>query len=1179
MSIFAAGKNDVYVVLDSPRSLPRCPCEPREAKAGSTIEQTPNTGMFLAHLMARTLVTACWMVFVAFVSVGLVNALHTPLSGFSGRTNSEANRSEWSLDDVFLGQRVPPLVWVKPADRLGQLTQLFDINCTSERTLTDRSEISVETCRSDGSNFHDEQCHSVHPFCHATASEPGFSGLTTRRSVANSCEVQAGVSQGFPTHYAPARFENWTTFARGFLQSNSDAFWPEPERADTRIVALSGLLDYHNVGYSIPQSNVFIAFAAVGAETIQVKVSGARRLCSPHQIGLPLAQPLNLLRHSRIHDILRPRIGELNSSAEFITVYCADSDDQIRQTNASKVAIKLQIFGTAMPRCPQNLRLECAHANQIFARNILHLHLCTAFMQPAFALEGVFALDRPGVGAVDNTRDGFHKVPSERSTFVEFAGEIFAMSTEEMNGSKKGDLATSNGTAMGNAIGSIYCPTCRGLLPLYFLDLVGDQNLCWIPSASYVIDAMSITKPTSMVLPVGAPCCVQFLNAVVHHISAKGLILKTSNRQGSDAASERTIFDGCRLEATRSLTGALDSRSILRSAQELDEFLVIFASGQRESAESAWMKELGIPWHDTNASFTIMMMFTSPTIEPLRSLPEYSSGAEFRIASRSPSFSTGCLFTGKDHLRSAPVVHGTNTCVPTYGSGSMSHSNSDLDPRQRCGLQAEGVRYLETLNSSSLDQQLPTCSNIQGVDCSFTFLYYHSHQRSQRFAGMNMPTIWEEFPAISERSHGSETTMRVGKLPSILPQSKVDIAVPHDDIFGLKIRVSPKEGGSTHNNSNFMRAPRISSPHIPSALPKRHHTHPTEIWDRTHHRRLPKLTRDSELNNHLSLVVGGSEATARSSGSSLRSSITESKFGSVPRALQQSPTSFDLLNAESYYQGLLWLARGPLETKLGSATRQLRLPGTRCHPLVGLSTVKFMHQSGRRAELADFFTAQSAVCSTVGHFPTPSQLGDFSLRLYRDINTLYRFASGQAAQAPLNAVQHMHRVVDDQVSVVLRLLFASRTTRLFGHVPRPLGLPSLLDAQKVHHASYVRGAMTSGTHSRDERMQIGGPIVLPVWLWIPRCTLASSRPFSGPLTRLVFSMKRYPGDFILRSSPSEKSSLLLVQLANRAGQAAAERFDDQSAWILNTSFTNPPGNQCGFVLASLAVSKLKTVIL
>lgn len=128
--------------------------------------------------------------------------------------------------------------------------------------------------------------------------------------------------------------------------------------------------------------------------------------------------------------------------------------------------------------------------------------------------------------------------------------------------------------------------------------------------------------------------------------------------------------------------------------------------------------------------------------------------------------------------------------------------------------------------------------------------------------GVNMPTIWEEFPAISERSHSSKMTMHIGKLLSILLQPKVDIAVPQEDIFGLKICVSPKEGRSTHKNSNFMCAPHISSPHIPSALPKRHHTHPTEIRDRTHHRHLPKLTHNSKLNHHLSLVVGGSEATA-----------------------------------------------------------------------------------------------------------------------------------------------------------------------------------------------------------------------------------------------------------------------------------------------------------------------------
>ncbi|KAJ7725506.1 hypothetical protein B0H14DRAFT_2641299 [Mycena olivaceomarginata] len=518
-----------------------------------------------------------------------------------------------------------------------------------------------------------------------------------------------------------------------------------------------------------------------------------------------------------------------------------------------------------MPRCPQNLRLECARSNRISARHVLYLHLCTTYMQSDLVLEGVIAFDRPRVGAVDNNRDGLHKVPSERSTFVKFACEMFAMSTKEINGSKKGDLATSNGLAMGNAISSICCLTSHGLLPLYLLDLVGDQNFCWIPIAS-------------------------FLNAVVHHISAKSLILITADERrflgnapaedvestvgqehlisneisssiadlhiekhlstvfvhqwpdmthrgnvlvqlvqqdlhlgiarghlrislrcfghkgiqescvfverlssigekfilgrmppnpfhrqesrnviasmepfqsghfrlfwsespscfhqgralcydfashlkyggrslldrGSDAASERTILDGCRLEATRSLTGALDSRSILWSAQELDEFLVIFASEQRESAESAWMKELSIPWHETNASFTIMMMFTSPRIEPLRPLSGYSSGAEFRIAPRSPTFSAGCLFTGKDHLRSAPVFHGTNTCVLTYGSDSMSISNSDCDPRQKCGLQAEGVSYLETLNSSSLDFTA-LCGHeyahyLEGIPCNF----------------------------------------------------------------------------------------------------------------------------------------------------------------------------------------------------------------------------------------------------------------------------------------------------------------------------------------------------------------------------------------------------------------------------------------------------------------------------
>ncbi|KAJ7848525.1 hypothetical protein B0H13DRAFT_1906702 [Mycena leptocephala] len=145
-------------------------------------------------------------------------------------------------------------------------------------------------------------------------------------------------------------------------------------------------------------------------------------------------------------------------------------------------------------------------------------------MQSAFVLEGVFASDCPRFSTVDNVRDGFHKVPSERSTL---AGEISAISTEE----KDDFLATSNVTAIGNALCSIYYSPCRGLLPLYCSGLVGDPNLCWIPSASCAIAAMSITDPNSMVLPAEAPWGVQFLNAVVHHTSAKGLVLITADER------------------------------------------------------------------------------------------------------------------------------------------------------------------------------------------------------------------------------------------------------------------------------------------------------------------------------------------------------------------------------------------------------------------------------------------------------------------------------------------------------------------------------------------------------------------------------------------------------------------------------------------------------------------------
>ncbi|KAJ7676172.1 hypothetical protein B0H17DRAFT_1140036 [Mycena rosella] len=161
--------------------------------------------------------------------------------------------------------------------------------------------------------------------------------------------------------------------------------------------------------------------------------------------------------------------------------------------------------------------------------------------------------------------------------------------------------------------------------------------------------------------------------------------------------------------------------------------------------------------------------------------------------------------------------------------------------------------------------------------------------------------------------------MHVGEVPGILPRSEADIMDLQDDIFGLKIRGSPKEGGSIDKNSNFMRAPRIIPPRMPYDP-----THPTKIWDRNRFRRSLKLTRsrDSETNRHLS--PGGAEATARSTGSSLRSSITESEFDSAQHS------SFHSLDVKSFhYQSSFWPARGLPKTKPSRATRQFSLPGTK----------------------------------------------------------------------------------------------------------------------------------------------------------------------------------------------------------------------------------------------------------
>jgi hypothetical protein len=161
----------------------------------------------------------------------------------------------------------------------------------------------------------------------------------------------------------------------------------------------------------------------------------------------------------------------------------------------------------------------------------------------------------------------------------------------------------------------------------------------------------------------------------------------------------------------------------------------------------------------------------------------------------------------------------------------------------------EGVTYLETLNISFPEQHLPTYSDIQDVNRSRALRHHYPDQRQQRLASMITPSIGARFPRpeISERSHGSETTMHVGEVPSALQRSEAHITVLQDDMFALKIRGSPKDGGSIDKNSNFMRVPRISSPRMPSDS-----THPTKIWDGICFRHSLKLTcsRDSETNHH-----------------------------------------------------------------------------------------------------------------------------------------------------------------------------------------------------------------------------------------------------------------------------------------------------------------------------------------
>ncbi|KAJ7868405.1 hypothetical protein B0H14DRAFT_2572424 [Mycena olivaceomarginata] len=290
---------------------------------------------------------------------------------------------------------------------------------------------------------------------------------------------------------------------------------------------------------------------------------------------------------------------------------------------------------------------------------------------------------------------------------------------------------------------------------------------------------------------------------------------------------------------------------------------------------------------------------------------------------------------------------------------------------------------------------------------------------------------------------------------------------------------------------------------------------------------------DGELNYHLSSLVGGANATVRSTGSSLRPLITESEFGSVPQS------SFQSLEVQSFdFQGSFWPVYELPETRLGHASaRQFSLPDTKWS-FVNLSPENSDYQP-KHTELVHsscLSMTRLPYCSTLDAQILP-KLVHCGLGLHMDANVLGSFASRA------HALKDVYRIAYQRL-IILSVPFGPWTSNSCGRAPQSLQASLVSNSSDRAHDSSVRLAMISAAFVYA---RIVIELTVDLSFSFPGLSLSLPGPFSSRFRRAGFSSKPYSRRFIPRYCIlDEMRSIPLTQLAKHFAQPAHVRVHAQS---------------------------------
>ncbi|KAJ7898189.1 hypothetical protein B0H14DRAFT_2557230 [Mycena olivaceomarginata] len=306
----------------------------------------------------------------------------------------------------------------------------------------------------------------------------------------------------------------------------------------------------------------------------------------------------------------------------------------------------------------------------------------------------------------------------------------------------------------------------------------------------------------------GTPLCdsqvlVEYPHESVHVCNLVGMLCPS--RVDDDGAVAPACNPWAIFVVSLHITGTMYHRDIFLVTQPWGQACYLHLQGVRSSYRSARRREL----------VNFLCTYTHSMHEDV--VMHFTIASYDRIQLSVPRLE---LFDEQVDLDSQ--LEGTNparlsdTCNSTILLNFYSNWRRDFRPR------TEGV----------------LCSETAGIPCRVVLacLEYvdRSGLRSDCIAYSFTCTFCAGVPEIVENLPPSwRSALCAGVLPGIWHELRLMSELLDGDVFGLNIPGSPKEGGDTQKNSNFLRAPRISYLIKPPATAAEHHVqadpNPSEV--------------------------------------------------------------------------------------------------------------------------------------------------------------------------------------------------------------------------------------------------------------------------------------------------------------------------------------------------------------